>query len=71
MSEKCAYRGNKIGSMPGTKLHCPLCDEVLITIERNGRSWVPAHDRKVHMKVYHYKHCTKGDNAVRGQHDAP
>ena len=57
---KCPYRGIKLFIKPGEVVHCPVCDESLVAVERNGRAWLPAHEYKKPIHVMPYQFHTRG-----------
>lgn len=60
MNEKRPFRGIKTSIRPGEIVHCPVCDETLTAIDRNGYAWVPAHQFKKPVNVMPYQYHTRG-----------
>lgn len=52
---KCPFYGVQLAYKPGEKLFCPLCGARLVTIERNGRAWVSAHDPRIEIHTQSYR----------------
>lgn len=62
MIDKCVYRGIKLWPIkPGDTVVCPLCEARLVAIDRNGRAFIPAHERKLPKNSWmHYGHRSGG-----------